>query len=341
MNRRGYFNILKCFIFILAVGFTACDKDNSYNPGLPPDYVGDETEPEDSGEVYHYIIPQVDGEGRIIVAGRPPQYTDTATYHVLSVAYDIANSASMDLEAYYSRAIGKKGAALKRALSEIIKENFDAKSYGEARYIINIADRDPLYPNDSVWCFYQEKTGKYEWDGGATWNREHTWAKSHGLLGGSDISNSTISAASDLHNLKAENPSVNSSKSNRDFAELEGDEEFYGTHGDFAYAPMESARGDVARILMYMVLRWGDDNGIYLIDGVGDSRYSSTYQGSLTYLRKWNQNDPVDPFEVRRNNVIYQYQNNRNPFVDHPELVEYVFGDKQDKVWNGGMVYNP
>ncbi len=352
MKKLSYLNILKYFVFVFAVTFTACDKDeDTDDAGLPPDYVDpnsivDDEDTDEGGEetetvVYNYITPQVDSDGRIIVAARPPQYADTATYHVLSVAYDITNGELMDLEDYYEDAIGKSGDDLKEALLAIISDGFNAKSYGQARYIINIADRDPLYPEDSVYCFYQEMTGKYEWDAGTTWNREHVWAKSHGLLGDESISNSTISAASDLHNLKAENPSVNTSKSNRDFAEKDGDKSYYGTHGTFAYAPMESARGDAARILMYMALRWGEENGLEFIYTAEHTHSNDTNQGDLDYLLEWNDDDPVDPFEIRRNNVIYQYQNNRNPFVDHPELAAYVFGDKQDQSWDGGMVYNP
>ncbi len=351
MKKLTFLYILKYCVFLMALTLTACDgDDDSGVGGLPPDYVDpdsvsddDSTDETDSDTVvYNYITPQVDSDGRIIVAGRPPQYTDTATCHVISVAYDIANGELMDLEDYYADAIGKSGDELKEALTAIITDGFEAYSYGEARYIINIADRDPLYPSDSVYCFYEEMTGNYNWDKGATWNREHVWAKSHGLEEGEDVDNSTISAASDLHNLKAENPTVNSTKSNYDFAEKEDEPEYYGVVEDkFAFAPMVSARGDAARILMYMVLRWGDDNGLEFIDTADYSHTDDTYQGKLSDLIDWNSDDPVDPFEIRRNNVIYQYQNNRNPFVDHPELVDYVFGDKQDEVWDGGVVYNP
>ena len=79
-----------------------------------------------------------------------------------------------------------------------------------------------------------------------------------------------------------------------------------------------SAKGDCARIIFYLNLRYGLD-----ISKVG----------SVEMFKEWNEIDPVDPYEVRHNNVVYKYQKNRNPFIDYPELVDYIYGDKTTTAW--------
>ncbi|WP_282038841.1 endonuclease [Saccharicrinis aurantiacus] len=349
-------NYIKFTFHLLLVTFTvfsitSCDGD-TIEDVLPPDYVDPNEKPDDSDEedddtviiAYDYIIPQVDVNGRIIVSGNPPLYTDTASYHVVSVAYDIDNNKPFDIETYYASAIGKKGDALKAAIASIITDNYQAVSYGDARYIMEKADNDPV--SGRTWCFYQEMTGNPTWDSGSTWNREHVWAQSRGLkqVGESSADNSTKGIASDVHNLKAENPGVNGIKSNRDFETKSDDANYFGVHGSYSYAPMVSARGDVARILMYMELRWADSKGLYLDDSSTNSTGSHdggpARQGRVTNLIEWHSTDPVDPFEIRRNNIVFQHQNNRNPFVDHPELVDHIYGSKKDVAWDGGVVYS-
>lgn len=343
-------------VLVLSLAYTACDKENSVNDHLPPDYVDPDDNPDENPDEdnnrppvvdgdYEYVFPQVDSDGRILVLGQPPHYTDTATKHVVSVAYDIASGKAFDIKTYYANAVGKKGDDLKSAIAKIITDNFEYISYGDLRYKINIADQDPL-EKENVWLFYTELSVSGTWDNGQSWNREHVWAKSRGLAtSSSSVTNSTKSLASDFHNLKAEDPGVNSTKSNRDFEtfvnEKEG-EDFAGTHGTYSYSPKKSARGDVARMMFYMQLRWSASDGLVLDDKSENSpSYNSSYkrQGRVSHLLQWHQLDPVDPFEIRRNNVVFQYQKNRNPFVDHPELADYIYGSKQDEAWDGGVLY--
>ncbi len=338
-------HIFPLAIVLFTLGLFSCEDDSK--PGIyPPDYVDPDSIIEDTTvvdttivdtvvSIYEkYIYPQVDSNGRIVVAGRPTQYTDTAKYHVVSVGYDIANSTSLDLENYYANAIGKSGDELKEAIAAIITNGFSGQTYGQARYILQETDVDPLN-SANVWCFYKDSSVTGTWDAGVTWQREHVWAQSKGA---GDASNSVANSASDLNNLKPETPATNGEKGNRDFTEDDSDSTYIGAVGSAGFAPSLSSRGDVARILMYMEVRWGDENGLALDNGVslsGDAR-----QGQLEVLLQWHNEDPVDPYEIRRNNVIYQYQNNRNPFIDHPELVEYIWGDHQDEAWEGGVVFS-
>ncbi len=330
------FNFLVSLLF--AINFYACSDDNNTIP-LPPDYVDPDGDGGDNGgsisdTTYHYIIPTVGADGRIIVAGTPADYADTAKYHVVAVAYDINNSSAINLEAYYAPAVGKSGNQLRTALETIVKNNFKPVTYGEARYILVDADRNPV-DDTKIWCSYEENIVTASWDYGKTWNREHVWAKSKGL--GGAIDNNEYGPASDIYNLKAETVNVNSAKGNKDFAEKDNDSNFYGTHGSHSYAPKKSGRGDVARIMLYMQLRWSEQCNLILDNQITtdtDSRH-----GKLSDLIKWHTDDPVDPFEIRRSNIVYSKQNNRNPFVDHPELVDYLYGDKKGETWNGGVTY--
>ena len=62
---------------------------------------------------------------------------------------------------------------------------------------------------------------------------------------------------------------------------------------------------------------------------------------AVNLLLKWNEQDPVSQKEIDRNNAVYKHQNNRNPFIDHPELAEYIWGDKQNIGWTPGGVVDP
>lgn len=337
--------IFKPFVFlaIALVGFYSCDSGDNNDDILPPDYV-DPDDKDNEGEpdetiTYNYVIPQVDTDGRIIVSGQPPQYTDTAMFHVVSIGYDIAQSKSFSIKTYYSDAIGKKGSELRDAIAAIISQDYIELTYTPGIWdLTKEADEDPL-DNSMVWLSYEEKTNlksnQQGSNGGAgKWNREHIWARSRGIGETSDKG-----PATDGHNLRAEDSAVNSAKSNRDFEEKEGDESFYGTHGTYSYVPKKSARGDVARTLMYMAVRWKKDYKLVLDDMAYNSSNESR-QGKISDLLEWHGKDPVDPYEIRRNNVVYKHQKNRNPFVDHPELVDFIFGDKQDKEWDGGYIYS-
>ena len=59
--------------------------------------------------------------------------------------------------------------------------------------------------------------------------------------------------------------------------------------------------------------------------------------GDLQTLLDWHRNDPPDDFEMNRNNVIYEWQINRNPFIDQPDLVEYIWGDQIGNIWNQSL----
>src|SRR5690606_22758917 len=94
-----------------------------------------------------------------------------------------------------------------------------------------------------------------------------------------------------------------------------------------------SFKGDVARSVFYMAVRY---NGLDVVSGNPPNNTVGQF-GNLDSLLVWHRNDPPDDFEMNRNNVVYTWQKNRNPFIDYPDLVEYIWGNQQGNTWNQPM----
>jgi endonuclease I len=207
------------------------------------------------------------------------------------------------LTGYYSSANGLSGSALIVQLRTIINNGFSGKNYDYARQALADTDKDPNNSSRLI-EFYTGVSLSGVWDSGITWNREHVWPQS--LLG---YDAGGVNPASDLHNLKPSNPSINSSRGNK---------YYYTVTNSVSYFPDRAAiRGDIARMLFYMVIMYD----IYsLVNGT-----PQVYQMAwLSVLLQWHLADPVDDFERNRNDRIYYHQGNRNPFIDYPELINYL-----------------
>jgi len=207
---------------------------------------------------------------------------------------------------YYMSAQDLEGQALLLELREIINTGFAGKSYGDARYLLDDTDADPAKPGN-VLLIYNGASVSGTWDGGAAWNREHVWPQS---LLGVPADNSTINEASDLQNLKPCNPSINSSRGNKYFDVATT---------TVSYLPRAQDRGDIARILFYMVVKYSRYSLVETTPAVNQ-------MAKFSVLLLWHEQDPVDDFERYRNNKIYEFQNNRNPFIDYPEFVDLIWG---------------
>jgi endonuclease I len=214
----------------------------------------------------------------------------------------------IDLDPYYDSAEGLYGDELLLALRAILNSGDTLQTYGDARYILDETDADPLIPGNLI-LLYLGTSVSGVWDAGATWNREHIWPQS---LLGVDAENSTANEASDLHNLAPADPGTNSSRGNKYYADATT---------TVSYAPRAAVRGDIARSLFYMIVMYDQYT---LVDGE-----PGLYQmGDRATLIQWFYDDPVSAFEIARNNVIYSYQNNRNPFVDYSHLLELIYYDE-------------
>lgn len=232
---------------------------------------------------------------------------------------------------YYDSCKGLKGEALKDALHNIIKGH---KTYGysSTSSFYKDIDRDP-YDSGKMYFIYTGETSI-----STSYNKEHVWAKSHGNFG------TRIPEGSDLHNLHPCNSNLNSTRSNLDFKE--GGEIISGYVGNnkktsSSFEPSDFSKGDVARTIFYMAVRYSGDGEKKLeVSSPSSSKYydfssgADGVHGNFDDLYKWatSGQDPVDDYEVHRNNVIYSdYQHNRNPFIDHPEFVQMIY----DKNYSG------
>lgn len=224
---------------------------------------------------------------------------------------------------YYADAVGKGGKALKASLHEIIDDH-KKLSYAGVWNALMDTDEDPDN-KDNVILLYTGRSQSKTTKGSAVndWNREHVWAKSHGNFG------TKAGPGTDLHHLRPTDVSVNSSRGNLDFDNggTSHEEATLCKYDNDSWEPRDSVKGDIARMLFYMDVRYEGDNGeidLELNDKVNNG--SNPCMGKLSTLLKWNEQDPVDQFEKTRNDIIYEkYQYNRNPFIDHPEWANEIW----------------
>ncbi len=225
---------------------------------------------------------------------------------------------------YYDAAQGKTGEALKTALHNIIKGHKEF-SYGDLWDILSASDEDPRNHNNVILIYTGISRAKTDHGGNiGQWNREHVWAKSHGGF------STNPPAGTDAHHIRPADVKVNSLRGHLDFDNggtlVPGTDSCY-SDGD-SFEPRDAVKGDVARMIFYMATRYEGDNGepdLEVVDRV--NTYPNPEMGKLSTLLQWNAQDPPDNFERHRNNVIYSdYQRNRNPYIDHPEYIQKIWG---------------
>ena len=227
-------------------------------------------------------------------------------------------------DGYYQDAEGKTGEELKTALSGIISDN-EQLSYDEVWEALKATDEDPDN-SSNVTLLYTGRSESKDANGGGEgqWNREHTWAKSHGDFGTSK------GPGTDIHHLRPTDVTVNSTRGNKDFDK--GGEELEDAPGNFtdddSFEPRDEVKGDVARMILYMSVRYeGDDSYPDLEPNDEVDNGKEPLHGRLSVLKEWNEADPPDDAEKKRNDVIYEdFQKNRNPFIDNPEWVNEIWG---------------
>jgi endonuclease I len=225
---------------------------------------------------------------------------------------------------YYNGTEGKNGEDLKTALHSIINGHIDF-SYSDAKYILNYADEDPDNSSNFILFYTKRSQNKDTYGtGGDKVNREHVWAKSHGNF--EDIR----PMDGDAYNLHPADASVNITKSNYDFDECSDTgtliEEAGAYYKSPRFEPSDAAKGEVARTIFYMAVRYEGTNGeldLEAVDGVNTS--AKAEHGNLTALLQWNNDFPPTDLERRRNERVHQAQGNRNPFIDNPEFANLIW----------------
>ena len=228
-------------------------------------------------------------------------------------------------DGYYDGTQGLQGEAMKNALHDII-DNHEEYSYNDLRdFILRETDEDPDNPNNVILLYTGRSQPKSTFGGGADdWNREHVWAKSHGDFGNAPP------AGTDAHHIRPTDASVNSSRGNLDF-DNGGTQHSEATGCYFdndSWETRDEVKGDVARMVLYMEVRYDGSDGMPNLEVVDEvNTYPAPEHGKLNTLLEWHQQDPPDDFEMNRNEVVFGYQQNRNPFIDHPEFVESIWGN--------------
>ena len=246
---------------------------------------------------------------------------------------------------YYTSAYNSKGTDLKESLYEIIKGHVEfpyTSNSTDVWDILKETDRDPENNANVILIYSGESVdAAQEYNDGNGWTREHVWAKSRGDFG------TSLGAGTDVHHLRPLGASLNSIRSNRSFdacmvCQDVVDKGFNtGSKIDailWTFQPRTEVKGDVARMIFYMATRYEGDSGepdLQMTNSTPPQSDKAPFHGVLTTLLQWNKEDPVDAFEKNRNNIIFEdYQLNRNPFIDYPEIADHIWGNKQNENWN-------
>ena len=306
------------------------------------------------------VLDEGDEVLKIKIGAIPPQYkrlNDNIEIRVIDNDYTVAPFgtplnptygivSSTAPTGYYATLEGLSGAALKQAVQDIIANPavVHAHNYGDIIEILKTADQNPLNSNE-VWLMYVEQSrSKLEFqDTGINtgkWNREHIYPQSRGGFTDGTLSipdginvwlptnaDDILAGHADAHHLRSEDGAENSLRGNNDFG-LTAYNGPSGTKGSW--------KGDVARSVFYMAVRY---NGLNVVNGdIADTTVGQL--GDLASLLTWNTLDPSDDFEMNRNNYIYTWQVNRNPFIDYPDLANYIWGSKVGQAWHFNLSTN-
>ena len=244
-------------------------------------------------------------------------------------------------EGYYSSLKGKKGAELKTAIWKIIK-NAKVLEYGSGDqstwwgfYVTDVTDDgyciDRYSPRDS-WQKYGRRGSSI-----SGMNIEHSFAQSW-------WGKTNCNLKKDLFNIMPCESKINSSKGNRGMGIVTkvtntngATKVGSGANGLSLWEPADEWKGDFARGYMYIVTAYEDYANKWQSEG-SNSLYNNTYptlkEWAYKLYIKWAKADKPDALEIKRNNDVAKIQGNRNPYVDFPNLMEYVWGDSTNIAFN-------
>jgi len=256
-------------------------------------------------------------------------------------------------EGYYNTAFNKKQASLKTAMKDIINHH-TTLSYNS---LLDHFKKTDNKGNNIVWDMYSDENslgytfsynsnascGNYGKEGDC-YNREHSMPKSW--------FNNESPMYSDLFHLYPTDGYVNGRRSNYPFGEVGsatwtssngskvGNSNFPGYSGT-VFEPVDLYKGDFARTYFYMVTCYEDKVSSWNSPMLSGNKYPAFTNWAQNLLLKWSRNDLVSPKEINRNNEAYKIQGNRNPFIDFPQLAEYIWGDSITYAFNPGSTPNP
>ena len=244
---------------------------------------------------------------------------------------------------YYASVNTSSGDALITSLTSIISNGHTDRGYSAIWQCYYTSDIKPG-TTDKIWDIYsntnytvgKDQAGNYSKEGDA-YNREHSIPKSW--------FKEAKPMVSDAHHLYPTDGKVNGVRSNYPYGEVGtatytstngckfGDSKLSGYHGK-VFEVADEYKGDLARTYFYMATRYRTQVGNW--GGEGASVFKGTYPYLTDYayelFTRWSANDPVSQKEITRNNAIYDFQGNRNPYIDHPEYIDIAFPSQYSDV---------
>ena len=250
-------------------------------------------------------------------------------------------------QGYYKSLEGKKEGELKTAIHKLIRNFTHVSSYNALPEYFQKTDVRP--GGELWWEMYSNKVFRVPSFSGM--NREHSFPKS--WWGG----NTDVSAYVDLNHLYPSEMQANSAKSNYPLGEVDPYETPKFSNGistvgypvtgqgggcQWVFEPDDEYKGDFARTYFYMVtcyqdLTWSTKYTYMMTQNL----YPTLTGWASKLLLRWAKEDPVSDKEINRNEAVYAIQNNRNPFIDCPELAEYLWGDKVGQIYHGSSSDEP
>ncbi len=247
----------------------------------------------------------------------------------LIVLLAISAVAYAQIPTYYNDVnLNLTGTSLRDELAtKVINTHTTTLSYGWT--VIQQTDLDPsnsanvllIYgSNDADGNYITDRTRSVNSNGGTNgtdWNREHTYPKS---LGNPNLG--TSGPGADVHHLRASDVTLNNQRGSLKFASGSG---VAGSSGSGWY-PGDEWKGDVARMMMYMYIRYGSR---CYPSGVAIGTTNSVDSNMIDLLLEWNAADPVSQYETNRNTILEGAQGNRNPFIDNPAFATTIWGGTQ------------
>lgn len=265
-------------------------------------------------------------------------YFDDEEKVIRNAYYDIEGENNEILNDYV---LGKKGVELQNGLS-ILMANTQTEiiSYKDLKTCLSTTDSD-LMDDNSMITLYTRDIIDGTWNE-SLWNREHVWCKNHSNGLYTAVQENNKGAGSDIHHVRPALMTINSTRSNvpygivnKSSATQIGDTGNY--FGNNIFEPSDEIKGDIARILMYVYVRYSSSlNSTYdtISDKRGDLRItdivttpSGLEEDAWNLLLSWNDLDPVNYLEMNRNEEGQKLQNNRNVFIDHQEFARMCFDD--------------
>lgn len=220
------------------------------------------------------------------------------------------------------------GMALKSELSQkITNTHITLLQYSDVWGVLQQTDLDPSNANNVLLLYgyndgdsnpITDRTRNKNSNGGnvGDWNREHTYAQSLATPG---MNTSSPNAGTDAHHLRSTDVQMNGDRGSRKFSTGSGNAGNAGAN----WYPGNEWKGDVARMMMYMYLRYPTQ---CLPDGVGVGTSVAIDPAMITLFLDWNAQDVVSQYEQNRNTILETEQGNRNPFIDNPYLATIIWG---------------